>query len=936
MRDLFTIGERLLTWLDVERFLKQETELWAKLPSYIHAIDCFADGMEIYYSGEETHVSAWLKEVFGHVVYQSEEKYIRLRIANTPYPISFTQEAADESTNRRKLPHYPLWRDMAYLPYKELEDLDANAISTSTQAETPNEITAEYPKEWEDAPRLVSFHSFKGGVGRTTALTTYVAACFQHQPSQPKKILIVDADLEAPGVSFWLDINNYPKVSFIKFLEAMHYPPQDEATSLDYFASELRKTSLDISGSLHELFILPAALDLAEIQDMPVQPEHLARNPKNPWILADYLWQLGKRLGVDTVFIDLRAGLSELASPILFDPRIEHFLVSTVAPQSVIGMAEVLKRLFAFNQRYALEKQNELKPSIILSLLTKNLRETKAYQEALEKFNMAYPAIQEEGDGIDFLEADFQESLMSIASVNEAINLLQKHGVFYKKAEAWAEELYLSQKDLFVDEKNVVTDRREKAKKLEEICRQAQFAEGGNALDFMLAIQPLRNIGKQFANELPSLLVIGAKGSGKTFTFRQVINAKKWSGFISKLGFSTEPHADSSIYPVLWSKSIEDKPSGEIKISQKLALEGLKVQQIKPFFASDLEKKFNQAKTQPPEHWEDFWDQLICSQFGIFEGGLSALNDYLLKQSSRITLVFDGIEDVFDDSKEENNRKAISALLRLPSRLSELENRCIGVVVFVRADYVQAAITQNHGQFIQRYLPFQLKWDPENFLRLAYWLCYRADVIPLPKGKSNKEWEERIQNLQLEELKIFLEVLWGKKLGRKNSKVAYSARWVYTALSDLKGNVQARDLVRFLRIAAHRESGKSNSDAWQDRLLYPESMRGAIPECSKDKIEEAKKEIPQITQWGEILKTVDQEKRKIPFSATAVGLDTDPDLLQSLQEIGVIYEDVDGKFGEERFFLPEIYRYGLGFETSVPGKPRMQALMRKSLGKIPL
>ncbi len=934
MRDLFTIGERLLTWLDVERFLKQETELWAKLPSYIHAIDCFADGMEIYYSGEETHVSAWLKEVFGHVVYQSEEKYIRLRIANTPYPISFTQEAADESTNRRKLPHYPLWRDMAYLPYKELEDLDANATSANAPIETPNG-TAEYPKEWEDAPRLVSFHSFKGGVGRTTALMTYVAACFQHHGSQAKKkkILIVDADLEAPGVSFWLHTSNRPKVSFIQFLEAMHYPPQDEATSLDYFASELRKTSLDISGSLYELFILPAALDLAEIQDMPVQPEHLARNPKNPWILADYLWQLGKRLGVDAVFIDLRAGLSELASPILFDPRIEHFLVSTVAPQSVIGMAEVLKRLFAFNQRYALEKQNELKPSIILSLLTKNLRETKAYQEALEKFNMAYPSIQEGGDGIDFLEADFQESLMSIASVNEAINLLQKHGVFYKKAEGWAEELYLSQKDLFVGEKNVVTDRREKAKKLEEICKQAQFAEGGNASDFMLAIQPLRNIGKQFANELPSLLVIGAKGSGKTFTFRQVINAKKWSGFISKLGFSTEPHADSSIYPVLWSKSIEDQPKGEIKILQDQTLVELGIQQVKPFFTSELEKRFDQAKKQPPEYWEDFWDQLICSQFGIVEGGLPALNEYLLKQSSRITLVFDGVEDVFDDSKEENSRKAISALLRLPSRLSELENRCIGVVVFVRADYVQAAITQNHGQFIQRYLPFQLKWDPENFLRLAYWLCYRADVIPLPEGKSNKEWEEIIQNLQLEELKLRLETLWGRKLGKESSQEAYSARWVYTALSDLKGNVQARDLVRFLRVAAHRESGKP-SEAWQDRLLSPDSIRKAIPECGKEKIEEASTEIAPIRQWVEILKNVDQEKKKIPFSATAVELDSE--LLQSLQEIGVIYEDIDGKFGEERFFLPEIYRYGLSFGNSIASRPRIQVLMRKSLGKIPL
>ena len=43
----FTVSERLLTWLDVERVLKQKTELWSKLPSSIASIDCFADCMEI-------------------------------------------------------------------------------------------------------------------------------------------------------------------------------------------------------------------------------------------------------------------------------------------------------------------------------------------------------------------------------------------------------------------------------------------------------------------------------------------------------------------------------------------------------------------------------------------------------------------------------------------------------------------------------------------------------------------------------------------------------------------------------------------------------------------------------------------------------------------------------------------------------------------------
>lgn len=73
---------------------------------------------------------------------------------------------------------------------------------------------------------------------------------------------------------------------------------------------------------------------------------------------------------------------------------------------------------------------------------------------------------------------------------------------------------------------------------------------------------------------------------------------------------------------------------------------------------------------------------------------------------------------------------------------------------------------------------------------------------------------------------------------------------------------------------------------------------------------------------------------QVPFSEEQAQLT--PNLLVSLKEIGVVYEDVDGNLGPERLFLPEIYRYGLGFETSAAGRPRTQALLKKNIGSIPL
>lgn len=48
----------------------------------------------------------------------------------------------------------------------------------------------------EDAPTLVAFYSFKGGVGRTTTL----ASCAIQAAREGERVVILDLDLEAPGV----------------------------------------------------------------------------------------------------------------------------------------------------------------------------------------------------------------------------------------------------------------------------------------------------------------------------------------------------------------------------------------------------------------------------------------------------------------------------------------------------------------------------------------------------------------------------------------------------------------------------------------------------------------------------------------------------------------------------------------------------------------
>lgn len=906
------IPERLLTWLDVERVFKEKSAYWTQMPPGIISIRCFPDGADIQYSGTLRAVQEWLVEAFARA-FDVKNSSIRLRIGDCTYPLTFEVQQSADQKHRTESPTYPLWREVAYLQESPEVDKQVNNLTTPVIV---------LPQAWETTPRVVSFHSFKGGVGRTTSLMTYVAAKLESAKNKSVKILVVDADLEAPGVSFWLDRENQPQVSFIQFLEAMHYPPVDAEASLDYFASELRKTSLTIDGTLRELFVLPAALDLTEILDMPVQPAHLARNTQNPWVLTEHIKKLGEKLGVDTVFIDLRAGLSELASPILFDPRVEHFFVTTVAIQSVTGMAEILEKLHIFNSWLPISQRNDAKPSVILSLLTPELKNLPDYRQALEKLGRAYPALDDQTmtEGVEWLEFEFVESLMSISTLRQALDILKKSNLF-KASEQWAaasdSESYSGQSGEVIR-----VARKADAKKLKDICEKVQFAEKVMSSP-MLVTEPLRNMGKHFSAELPNLVSVGAKGAGKTFTFLQAFKAKTWHSFLNLVNIKEIGVMDAVIFPILWSENLSSEVKKEILKSQNDFLNHLDLEQ-KAIKSTEISKQIKLSLTSPPAHWDEFWDKLIFKQFIIPNASIEALNEYLFTKKKSVIFIFDGIEDAFDDPSTEAARDAIASLLKLPNRLAELTDRRIGAMVFVRSDYLQLAIRQNPRQFLDRFSSFQLNWSAESFLRLTYWLCGLAEIIEADTTKA--------EVLSVNDLLQDLQRLWGKKLGKTTSKEAHSARWVFASLCDLKGNFQARDLVRFLRFAAEIEMQKPDS-LWSDRVLAPESMRTAIPQCSKDKVSETATEIAFFRDWKNRLDEKSIHPRKVPFSAEAMALDTQQ--LIALRDLGVIYEDINPDLGDERLYLPEIYRAGLGFEISATGRPRTMALLKKNLGAIP-
>lgn len=101
-------------------------------------------------------------------------------------------------------------------------------------------------------PPIVTFYSYKGGLGRTTTLAGFAIHCAHHLKM---RVLIIDCDLRAPGITGFYDIDAGTLSKTDGIVEYLLNRRFDERTSLDGHIIRLNKRYTGDSG---EILILPA------------------------------------------------------------------------------------------------------------------------------------------------------------------------------------------------------------------------------------------------------------------------------------------------------------------------------------------------------------------------------------------------------------------------------------------------------------------------------------------------------------------------------------------------------------------------------------------------------------------------------------------------------------------------------------------------------
>ncbi len=108
---------------------------------------------------------------------------------------------------------------------------------------------------------------------------------------------------------------------------------------------------------------------------------------------------------------------------------------------------------------------------------------------------------------------------------------------------------------------------------LKGITKKLVFAETAEAEDFLATI-PLRNLASDHRRQVPITVVVGAKGSGKTYTFLQIIRRENWQTF-AKDACATQVQINAFICPILASKNLNPSAVQLVRDIQKKTAQAL-------------------------------------------------------------------------------------------------------------------------------------------------------------------------------------------------------------------------------------------------------------------------------------------------------------------------------------------------------------------------
>lgn len=150
------------------------------------------------------------------------------------------------------------------------------------------------------------------------------------------------------------------------------------------------------------------------------------------------------------------------------------------------------------------------------------------------------------------IELPFASELIHLSNLRQILTVLKDRDMYYA-----IEKLVLQYYQPVKTAEIYYTEEQHKTI-LNKIYNFAdnQITAEANGAEELLLTEPIKNLCSRFNNQVPTAVVQGAKGSGKTFLYRQLIEKGNWNSFCSEINKKQIFNDNGFFVPVLAPQNI--------------------------------------------------------------------------------------------------------------------------------------------------------------------------------------------------------------------------------------------------------------------------------------------------------------------------------------------------------------------------------------------
>lgn len=739
--------------------------------------------------------------------------------------------------------------------------------------------TVQAPTNWDDAvsmvesgisfktndpiqgrPRRIVFYSYKGGVGRTTALA-HVAF---HLARSGSRVVVADMDIEAPGLHAVLPRPDGKPIAagLVDYLWERQVRPIDSVTEegLETCLVEVKKGqhnaisyAVEDPVSRAQIHVIPAGVVGRDFVRRLHTLSHrdVLTSSDDAWSLFEK--ELVEQLQPDILLIDARTGLGDWGGLSLLRLADEAFLVLYPSDQNIEGLNFV---------RQTIRDLTGIKTHLVLSPIPDGVvgRELVARFRPLLGLDEDEPCVEiHYNPSIASAPCYPVESAMAsyarLANIIRETEVEDKLEISLKSKDRWAiiESLTFPERDakaIIADEFDAFFQKTSDFEKFLDDARWVVRGRKGTGKStlFHLFVEHRDNAIKRARGKLEHIIILPGHGPTPSARFRPTTDEfGSIQREIDKSGFD---------WLSLW------RAYAVVRIytsdTDGLLTPGLKrteMEKLRIHLQSHFREKDSNSGTAAPVQWRSKHTSALLALLhdplnGLCRDLMGDLNGELGKQDKKLWLLYDDLDqDIKEDSLWQSD--ALGGLLRLAYDANNSDLHNIRFKIFLREDIWSKLVFTNKSHFGEP-RTLLLQWKIDDFLRLAYRLATGGSkLFHALTMQSEPLSEQEIDTASEEQLRKALAPLWG--LNQEKGKNAFVSKWVYSRVTDSRDNTYPRSLTVLLQKARDHELEGKNSQKpiASDRLLSRPAMQAGLEAASAERVNALKNEYPNLKDFLE-------------------------------------------------------------------------------------